>query len=365
MPTLSRLGAGPLIPATSHLPAADAAKVTAITSTPAVLPEPARRDLGHPRGLRPGPGAHHARRPTARRADRLRDQPPGPRAGSAPRTSSPRCPPTPSTAPWTPPTRACSRTSAPPRRRSAPSPRSSPRSAPARRFPRADPHVDSPATTTTHKGENPCLDSSTGSANSPAPTRGASSPPGSSSPFAVFMLNSAVGGAPDETFRLPGAESQRAADAIDDRFPAADALHRPTSSSTRPDGLTSPQTEGAIEAGSGPSSPTAHMSLGHQPLRPARPDRERGRHHRLRHRRLRQREDQRRRMYDAAEKRPRCPRRGRPGRVRRGLGYASGEARRPAARRSASWSPIVVLAVAFGSLVAMGLPIVRGARSAS
>ena len=26
-----------------------------------VLPEPARRGLGHPRGLRPGPGAHHAR----------------------------------------------------------------------------------------------------------------------------------------------------------------------------------------------------------------------------------------------------------------------------------------------------------------
>jgi pimeloyl-ACP methyl ester carboxylesterase len=33
MPTLSRLGLGHLVPATSHLPAADAAKVTAITST--------------------------------------------------------------------------------------------------------------------------------------------------------------------------------------------------------------------------------------------------------------------------------------------------------------------------------------------
>jgi pimeloyl-ACP methyl ester carboxylesterase len=33
MPTLSRLGLGQLVPATSHLPAADAAKVTAITST--------------------------------------------------------------------------------------------------------------------------------------------------------------------------------------------------------------------------------------------------------------------------------------------------------------------------------------------
>ena len=89
MPTLSRLGVGQ-IPSTSHLPAADAAKVTAITSKPAVLPQPARRDLGHPGGLRPGPGAHHARRPAARRGDRVgerhRDQGLGPRPGPARRT---------------------------------------------------------------------------------------------------------------------------------------------------------------------------------------------------------------------------------------------------------------------------------------
>jgi RND superfamily putative drug exporter len=35
----------------------------------------------------------------------------------------------------------------------------------------------------------------------------------------VFLLNGAVGGPPDETFRLPGSESQRAADLIQDRFP--------------------------------------------------------------------------------------------------------------------------------------------------
>ncbi len=34
MPTLNRLGLNQLLPATSHLPAADAAKVTAMTSTP-------------------------------------------------------------------------------------------------------------------------------------------------------------------------------------------------------------------------------------------------------------------------------------------------------------------------------------------
>ena len=36
---------------------------------------------------------------------------------------------------------------------------------------------------------------------------------------AVFMLNSSIGGPPDESFSLPGAESQRAVDAIQDRFP--------------------------------------------------------------------------------------------------------------------------------------------------
>jgi len=37
--------------------------------------------------------------------------------------------------------------------------------------------------------------------------------------FAIVMLNGSIGGAPDESFSLPGAESQRAADAIQDRFP--------------------------------------------------------------------------------------------------------------------------------------------------
>jgi putative drug exporter of the RND superfamily len=35
----------------------------------------------------------------------------------------------------------------------------------------------------------------------------------------AFMLNASIGGQPDESFRLPGAESQRAADALASRFP--------------------------------------------------------------------------------------------------------------------------------------------------
>jgi putative drug exporter of the RND superfamily len=37
---------------------------------------------------------------------------------------------------------------------------------------------------------------------------------------AAVALNSSLGGATNDTFRLPGAESQRAADALSDRFPA-------------------------------------------------------------------------------------------------------------------------------------------------
>ena len=37
--------------------------------------------------------------------------------------------------------------------------------------------------------------------------------------LSVFMLNASFGGDSDESFSIPGAESQRAADAIKDRFP--------------------------------------------------------------------------------------------------------------------------------------------------
>ena len=84
-----------------------------------------------PRRLRAGPGPHHAARPPARRAHRLREPLDG-RAGPAPRTGSPHSRPTASTGPSTSshdgPARG--RGAARPSR-SAPSPRSSRPSAPA------------------------------------------------------------------------------------------------------------------------------------------------------------------------------------------------------------------------------------------
>ena len=37
---------------------------------------------------------------------------------------------------------------------------------------------------------------------------------------ATFVLNAQVGGEPNDDFRLPGAESQRAVDLLEDKFPA-------------------------------------------------------------------------------------------------------------------------------------------------
>ncbi len=62
---------------------------------------------------------------------------------------------------------------------------------------------------------------------------------------AVF-LNSAVGGTPDETFRLPGAESQRAADAIQDRFPQQ-TLYSSNVIFHSDEGVTEPEQKQAIE----------------------------------------------------------------------------------------------------------------------
>ena len=65
----------------------------------------------------------------------------------------------------------------------------------------------------------PCLTSFTESATSPAATRGASSPPGSSSPARSSCSTPHRAASTTRASIFPGSESQRAADAIEDRFP--------------------------------------------------------------------------------------------------------------------------------------------------
>ena len=63
---------------------------------------------------------------------------------------------------------------------------------------------------------------------------------------AIFAFNSSAGGQPDESFSLPGSESQRAADAIQDRFPQ-ETLYSSNVIFHSEDGLTDPTTKAAIE----------------------------------------------------------------------------------------------------------------------
>ena len=62
----------------------------------------------------------------------------------------------------------------------------------------------------------------------------------------IFMLNSAAGGSYDETFSLPGSESQAAADAIQDRFPQQ-TLYSSNVIFHSEDGLTGPDQKAVVE----------------------------------------------------------------------------------------------------------------------
>ena len=64
--------------------------------------------------------------------------------------------------------------------------------------------------------------------------------------FAAIMLNGSLGGQPDESFSLPGAESQRAADTIQERFPQ-ETLYTSNVIFHSEDGLTDPATKAAVE----------------------------------------------------------------------------------------------------------------------
>jgi putative drug exporter of the RND superfamily len=64
---------------------------------------------------------------------------------------------------------------------------------------------------------------------------------------AAVMLRGAVGGQPDETFTLPGSESQRAADAIDARFPQQ-SLYVSDVIFHTDQGVEAPQAKAAIES---------------------------------------------------------------------------------------------------------------------
>lgn len=87
---------------------------------------------------------------------------------------------------------------------------------------------------------------------------------------AVFMLNSSAGGDYDESFSLPGSESQRAADAIEDRFPEQ-TLYSSNVIFHSEDGLTDPATKAAIEQAVGELTEGEHVVAVSSPYDPRGP----------------------------------------------------------------------------------------------
>jgi putative drug exporter of the RND superfamily len=172
----------------------------------------------------------------------------------------------------------------------------------------------------------------------------------------AFVLNSSLGGPPDESFTLPGSDSQRAADAISDRFPQ-ETLYSSNVIFHAEDGVTTPAAEKAVEQAVTALADGTHVTGVSDPYDPRGPtvskdattaiatvgfDRD-----------VIGPED-----FDEAELATQAVRdAGIQVEYDGGLGYAKGDAA-PGSEVIGIAVAVVVLAIAFGSIVAMSLPIV-------
>src|SRR5215218_2249987 len=171
---------------------------------------------------------------------------------------------------------------------------------------------------------------------------------------AAFMINMSAGGEPDESFSLPGAESQRAADAIQERFPQ-ETLYSSNVVFHSEDGLTGLRTRAAIEDAVDRLAEGPHVIAVSSPYDPRGPTVSAGGQTAFATvgfdvKKVGSAE------FDAAEKAVQDLRdAGIQVEYDGGLGYAN-----PAASNSeliGILMAVVILAIAFGSLVAMSMPI--------
>ncbi|MGZ4637772.1 MAG: MMPL family transporter [Actinomycetes bacterium] len=173
---------------------------------------------------------------------------------------------------------------------------------------------------------------------------------------AAVMLNSSIGGQPDESFRLPGAESQRAADALAQRFPQQ-TLYTSNIILHSEDGITAPTVKAAVADTIAELKKSPHVVAVTDPYDPRGPTVSK---------------DGKTAFatvgydakkvgvaeFDAADHAVKGVRdAGVQVEYDGDLGYAKGDAE-PGSEKIGILVAVVVLAVAFGSLVAMSLPIV-------
>ena len=173
---------------------------------------------------------------------------------------------------------------------------------------------------------------------------------------ASVMLNASYGGPPDEHFTIPGAESQRAADAIEDRFPQ-ETLNTSNVVLHDEDGLTEPAAQTAVQQAVTQLAEGKHVIGVADPYDPRGPT-------------LSKdgttafvtvsfdTQDIDVTDFDAAEKAVQVARdAGVQVEYDQGLGLLADDGA-PGSEKIGILVAVVVLAIAFGSLVAMSLPIV-------
>ncbi len=174
--------------------------------------------------------------------------------------------------------------------------------------------------------------------------------------LSILMLNGSVGGHPDETFSLPGADSQRAADAIQERFPQQTLFTSNVIFHTE-HGITSPAAKTAVAAAVAQLTEGEHVVVVSNPFDARHPTVSRdgttafatvgydG-------------QEVTPEQFDAADTATQAARdAGIQVEYDGGLGYAKGDTE-PGSEKIGLIVAIIVLAIAFGSLVAMSLPIV-------
>ncbi len=173
---------------------------------------------------------------------------------------------------------------------------------------------------------------------------------------AAFMLNGSIGGQPDESFRLPGAESQRAADALQERFPT-ETLYSSNVVFHSEKGLTTPEVKAAIAEAVNKLETVPHVSGVSDPHDPRGPTLSKDGKTAFATVAF-SKEKVEVAQFNAAEKAVQSARgAGVEVEYDNGLGYA-GAAAGPSSEGIGILVAVVVLVVAFGSLVAMSIPII-------
>ncbi len=174
--------------------------------------------------------------------------------------------------------------------------------------------------------------------------------------IAAFMINTSIGGEPSESFRLPGSESQKAADALEDRFPHETVI---TSNIIfhAEEGLTSPEAKAAIGEAVKALETGPNVAAVSDPYDPRGPTLSKDGDTAFTTVAFKS-DEVGIEQFEAAEKATEVARdAGVQVEYDGGLGYAKGDAE-PGSEKVGILVAIIVLAVAFGSLVAMSLPII-------